>query len=67
MRYKKLPALLSVFFVTACVGLPAKSVICPIKPVYTDADIEMASDGLIRFLSTVEDLGAKQGCWPELD
>lgn len=67
MRCRKLPALLLTLFVTACVGVPAKSAVCPIRPNYTEADIDKASDQLIEYLDAVETQGAQMGCWPALD
>ncbi len=63
MRYKKLMPLLLIPFATGCVGWPGSEGVCPIRPIYSEADVENMSDELAEYLLAVELQGEKMGCW----
>ena len=63
MRFRKLMPLLLVPFATGCVGMLGSDRICPIKPVYTEEEIEFWSDEHVEYVFAVELQGEQMGCW----
>ena len=55
--------LLLIPFVTGCVGMRGSDQVCPIRPIYSEADIDAVSDELAEYLLAVELQGEKMGCW----
>lgn len=63
MRCKTLMLLGLALFVTSCAVLPGGDQTCPIRPVYTEEEIEHWSDEHAEWVYAVELQGEALGCW----
>lgn len=60
-----IPLILSATGCASWLGAGASGA-CPIRPVYSEADVDAISDQLAEWILSVELQGAAMGCW-ELD